>query len=403
MEGKWPMGDAMSRELDAENGIERELEDDEAAADLTEPFNPEDIDVVTRQMTIDLLLSRIRAGAINLHPDFQRRWGIWDLKRQSRLIESLLLRIPLPTLYAAEDANEDWEIVDGIQRLSTIARFVEPSLLNGQDREEGKTEAPLCLQGMEYLHDLNNKTFDGLNSRLQRRIRETELVVHLIRRGTPETVKYNIFARINTGGKVLSPQELRHALVPGPARRILEDWAQFPEFLAATAGSVRSTRMDDRELVLRFAAFRLTPYTQYLKQDMDGFLISAMNGLNRLPNWRISAIALDFQNAMTVAEAVFGNDAFRKRYRSGAARAPINKALFETFSVALSQLNPEERSRVTANAQSLREGLIALCNDRDFDRSISQGTGDIGKVRLRFHMVDELVREVANDVNQCHP
>src|SRR5580700_7849637 len=81
----------------------------EDTGDIAKPFDPEDIDVITKPMTIDLLLSRVRSKAINLQPDFQRRWGIWDNKRQSRLIESLLLRIPVPSLYAAEDQNEDWE------------------------------------------------------------------------------------------------------------------------------------------------------------------------------------------------------------------------------------------------------------------------------------------------------
>ena len=102
-------------------GIEAETPAEEQEH-IVEPFDPEDIDVITRSMTVDLLLSRASSGMIDLQPDFQRRWGIWDNKRQSRLIESLLLRIPLPVLYAAEDDDERWEIVDGIQRLSTIAR-----------------------------------------------------------------------------------------------------------------------------------------------------------------------------------------------------------------------------------------------------------------------------------------
>src|ERR1700743_917946 len=97
------------------SGVEQELPS-ETGNDLqiAEPFNPDDIDVTTRSMTIDLLLSRIRSKAIDLEPVFQRRRGIWTDRQQSRLIESLLLRIPLPTLYAAEDEEEDWAIVDGI-------------------------------------------------------------------------------------------------------------------------------------------------------------------------------------------------------------------------------------------------------------------------------------------------
>src|SRR5262249_45382370 len=156
--------------------------------------------------------------------------------------ESLLLRIPLPTLYASEVEDEAWVVVDGIQRLTTIARFVQPESLGG-------AATPLRLRQLEYLEQYNGHNFGELPGRLQTRIRETELVVHLIRRGTPEEVKYNIFARINTGGVPLSPQELRHALIPGQARMLLGMWAQAEEFRAATGYSVRDERMADREMV----------------------------------------------------------------------------------------------------------------------------------------------------------
>jgi hypothetical protein len=158
--------------------------DDTSSGDserIKEPFDPEDIDVVTKSMTVDLLLSRVNSKMIDLQPDFQRRWCIWDQRRQSRLIESLLLRIPLPVLYAAEDEDGSWEIVDGIQRLSTIAKFINPKLVG--------EPAPLVLSEMEYLKDYNGKTFGELSPRLQLRLRETDLVIHLIRKGTPAEVK----------------------------------------------------------------------------------------------------------------------------------------------------------------------------------------------------------------------
>ncbi|MER9683712.1 DUF262 domain-containing protein [Mesorhizobium sp. M0184] len=161
------------------------------------PFDPDAIDVITRTMTVDLLLSRVRNGMIDLQPDFQRRWGIWDNRRKSRLIESLLLRIPLPVLYMAEKDNETWGVVDGIQRLSTVAQFISPDLIN---------RPPLQLTGLEYLREYKQAEFSGLNERLKMRLRETDLVVHLIRRGTPAEVKFNIFARDQFRGMALSPR-----------------------------------------------------------------------------------------------------------------------------------------------------------------------------------------------------
>lgn len=361
------------------SGIELERTEE---IDIAVPFNPDKIDVITRNMTIDLILSRVKSGAINLHPEFQRSWGIWNLRRQSRLIESLLLRIPLPTLYAAEDENEDWEIVDGVQRVSTIARFVDPALLD----DEG-----FALEGLEYLHEFEGQGFDGLTLRLQRRLRETELVVHLIKHGTPLDVKYNIFARINTGGMPLTPQELRHAIIPGNGRQILKDLADSEIFKLATAQSVRSLRMEDRELVLRFAAFWMTPWQEYSDKDFDGFLAEAMRKLNTLSQAEVSELEHAFLRSMNAAHKLFQDDAFRKRYSSEARRSLVNKALFESLSVCLAGLSDVKLALLEEKRDVLRSKFIVLCNDRQFDSSISQGTSNPRRVSFRFEAIHKLL------------
>jgi hypothetical protein len=366
-------------------GVERETASADDGEKIAEPFDPEDIDVVTKSMTVDLLVSRTRSEMIDLQPDFQRRWGVWDARRQSRLIESLLLRIPLPVLYAAEDEDERWEIVDGIQRLSTIARFIDASVIG---------ERPLVLTGLEYLSTYEGKTFEGLSPRLQLRLRETELVIHLIRKGTPAEVKFNIFARINTGGIALSPQELRHAITPGAARKLLEDWSSLPEFIEATDNSVRTVRMDDRELVLRFIAFFALGLSQYRQPDMDGFLIRAMKAINAMSESQIATMRLHFARAMWAATKIFGKDAFRKRYLVAAGRLPINKALFEAVAVNLAALSDVQIQQLASKNGEVRNGLIALCTDRAFESAISQGTGDVAKVNRRFQMVQGLFEMV---------
>lgn len=355
---------------------------------IAEPFDPEDIDVVTKSMTVDLLISRVQSGMIDLQPDFQRRWGIWDLRRQSRLIESLLLRIPLPVLYAAEDDNESWEIVDGIQRLSTIAKFIAPDSI--------AEPLPLALVELEYLKNYNGKTFVELSPRFQLRLRETELVIHLIRKGTPPEVKFNIFARINTGGVALSSQELRHAITPGAARTVLEELAKHPAFLKATDYSVKSTRMDDRELVLRYFAFAGGGLARYKAADMDGFLIAAMHRINNMTKKDLRESEDKFVSAMTAATEIFGKDAFRKRFYPDVSRMPINKALFEALSANISDMVPSALERVIKNKNKVKAGLIELCHDRVFESAISQGTGDVAKVKRRFSAVQKLLKESAN-------
>lgn len=415
-------------------GIELERAESAEVAVIGEAYDPEKIDIVTRGMTIDQMLSRIRAATIDLNSDFPRRRGAWNGVRQSRLIELVLLKIPLPAVYVAEDANENWTVVDGIQHLATIARFVDPDAIG---------DTPLVMEGLEYLgDDFAGKGFKGLPPRLQRRLKETELAVHVIRHGTPERVKFNIFARLNNGAMPLSAQELRHALTPGPARTILEDWSQGDEFKTATANGPGDEAMADRELVLRFIAFRLTPCDAYPGGDFDQFLGDAMRALNGIAAeaepegveadakeaneaeemevlidlpadgaevtkqtqteggeyepepLTLGGLEAEFKSAMEAAFAIFGDDSFRKRYREDDARNPINKALFEAVAVNLAALDPDQRTILIERRDAVREHFIDLMGNEIFDLAISRGTGDPAKVRTRFLEFENLFKKV---------
>ncbi|MER6589087.1 DUF262 domain-containing protein [Micromonospora chalcea] len=379
--------DSLGRATGIEFDDAQDARADQSIDAIHTPFDPERIDVVTRNTTVDLLLSRIRTGRVDLQPDFQRQAGIWKAMAKSRLIESLLLRIPLPTFYAAEGEDEAWAMVDGIQRLTTIAEFIEPKAI-GRD--------PLRLVNLEYLGaEYDGRTFDELPGRLQTRLRETELIVHLIRRGTPEEVKFNIFARINTGGLPLSRQELRHALIPGKGREILREWAESDLFRSATGDSVRSERMVDREMILRFIAFRLTSPYDYDHDDFDRFLRESMRALNTLPASQVDQLWDEFGLAMIAARNIFGPYAFRKRDRSGGSRRmPINKALFETISVNLAEAGGPGMATLMERQRKVEKEFIGLMSDVDFQGAISQGTGDPGKVRMRFGIIREVFESV---------
>ncbi|MFD4987870.1 DUF262 domain-containing protein [Streptomyces sp. NPDC058374] len=371
-----------------------ELEDlagaDDLAAEpdpdgISAPFRPESIKIETQSTTVDLLLSRLREGMIDLAPDFQRRAGIWSDTLQSRLIESLLLRIPISNFHMAQDDKDNWAVVDGIQRLTAIARFISPDAVD---------MPPLALRGLDYLTDFHGKRYEDLSGRLKIRLRETQLVVHIIQQGTPEVVKYNVFSRINTGGMVLKAQELRHALVQGEVRAFLADLAEDPAFGEATGWSVSSERMADREMVLRFLAFRLSDPAEHTQRDFDQFLVTAMHRVNKAGQRRREGLAREFRAAMRCAQQVFGEHAFRK-WHGGKARSPINKALFETVAVNLAVLDDHGRGRLVASREAVLRGFFALMKDLDFDRSISIATGDPKKVRTRFGMIAELFQGVA--------
>ncbi len=237
-----------------------EVEEDEYP-DVTEPiahpYDPTKSKIDTRPLTIDLLVKRIKENEIDLSPPFQRRAGLWTQKQKSQLIESLLIRIPLPAFYFDATNASRWLVVDGLQRLTTFKEFIL-----GEMR----------LEGLEYLIQCNGKTFLELPRPLRRDIEENQVTLHLIQPGTPPEVKFNIFRRVNTGGLVLTPQEIRHALNQGPIVGLLTELAQSHEFLEATTHSISSNRMADREFVLRFLAFASTSYRDYKVADMDAFL-----------------------------------------------------------------------------------------------------------------------------------
>ncbi|MET3982528.1 DUF262 domain-containing protein [Streptomyces sp. PvR034] len=382
-----PTGVELELPADDQDGEHGEYWD---ADGISAPFRPDSIRIHTETTTLDLLLSRLREGMIDLAPDFQRRSGIWSDRAQSRLIESLLLRIPISNFHMAQGDEDKWAVVDGVQRLTAIARFMEPEVarkLTGL--------GPLALRGMDYLWQLDGNTYQDLTGRLKIRLRETQLTVHVMQQGTPEKVKYNVFSRINTGGMPLKPQELRHALVSGPVRAFLADLVEDAAFGEATRWSVSGERMADREMVLRFLAFRLTNPASHSEKDFDQFLINAMYQVNAIGEERRAQLAREFRMAMRCARDLFGEHAFRK-WRGGERSSPvINKALFETISVHLALLDDHERNRLVASRAMVHDRFFELMGDWDFDRSISVGTGDPGKVRTRFHEVARLFRGVA--------
>ncbi|MCY4210317.1 MAG: DUF262 domain-containing protein [Gammaproteobacteria bacterium] len=372
-----PDAPEVTQDPDDDIELERESPASDDQLDITEPFNPEKIRVRTSNVLIEQLVKRIDHQEIDLAPDFQRKSGIWNDQSKSRLIESLLLRIPIPVFYVAADEEENWSMVDGVQRSSTI-----------YDYAKGK----FCLSKLEYLEKFNGYSHDELPRSMQRRVSETQLVVNIIEHGTPDEVKFNIFHRINTGGKPLNGQEIRHALYPGPARKFLKDLAASEEFIEATAGSMSSDRMNDRECILRFLAFYMEKWENYNTNDLNGFLIRTIMKINKMDGRQRNRLANEFSKAMTAAFGIFGNKAFRKIYNNNNRRLPINKGLFEVWSVKLAKCLPEEIEVLTGNCERIQEAFMdLLLEDWDFVNAISYSTSSPVQVKKRFKVIDTLV------------
>ena len=363
-----------------EDGLE--IERDDPREEITHPFNPEKIKIKTGKLLVAQLVSRIAHNEIDLAPDFQRMSGIWNVQRKSRLVESLMLNIPIPVFYVAADRRDNWLVVDGIQRMTTINEYVT---------------GEFALDRLEYLTDLNRKRYADLSRPMRRRINETELVVNVIEPGTPPEVMFNVFLRINTGGLTLNGQEIRHALHPGPVREYLKRLAESDEFIRATANSVKKGRMADRECVLRFLAFYIEPWEKYDENDLNGYLGKSMDKINAMNPAARDEIASEFKKAMRAAFDIFGNDAFRKRTSADAPRRFVSKALFETWSVALARSSPERIAYLVEHKEETRRAFIALMNeDSDFERAVSYATSTPRRLKKRFEAIDRLVSELAS-------
>ena len=367
-----------SSEVDDRRESGLELEEEDSGSEIKRPFDPEKIKIRTVPVVVSQIVSRIDHDEIDLSPDFQRMVGIWNDKRKSRLIESLLLRIPIPVFYVAADENDKWSVVDGLQRTSSIHTYVT---------------GLFPLTQLEYLTKLSGKYYEELPRPMQRRISETQLVVNVIEPGTPEEVMFNIFSRINTGGMTLNGQEIRHALHPGPVRDYLKDLAETEEFLNATAHSLRKKRMEDRECVLRFLAFHIDSWEKYTANDLNGYLGTAMKKINKMIPRERNELLDDFKKAMRAASDIFGEDAFRKLYHmQETRRRPVNKALLEAWGVGLVRRSHEEIEILVDNREEVIGQFVSLMRgDKEFETAISSSTGAPGRVRKRFGAIDQLI------------
>lgn len=361
--------------LDEPMGVEVESDDD--AVDLDRPWRPEAIRVTTSNFSVRNVLDMIDDRELELAPGFQRN-KVWSLRTRSRLIESILLKIPLPAFYFAQDNDGTMKVVDGLQRLSTIHSFA---------REEG-----FVLHGLEYLSGEEGKRFDELPALWQRRFHQTQLIAHVIDPQTPSQVKYDIFKRINTGGTPLNTQEIRHALSGPRSRDFLRQCAESPEFITAVGERFRDhIRMADREMVLRFCAFRMLGPEKY-QRAMDPFLDSANSRLddpNRVSNYELEGLARDFITAMQLGHEIFGQNAFRKPPVDAWYRSPVNRALFESWSVTLAEAAIEgvviDYDAVVSSANTL------MTEDYVYIDSITTSTGSPRKVRYRFAKAREVL------------
>ena len=362
--------------------------DDEDFHDIDDPWDPEDIRVSTRNFSLRNMIDMIAERGLDLAPDFQRL-HVWKPVQKVQLIESVLLQIPLPAFYFAEDATGVMQVVDGVQRLSTINDFV-----TGDPKRGGG----FPLVGLEYLSDVKGNRFNDLPAVWKRRIHNTQIVAHVIEPSTPSLVMYDIFRRINTGGTPLKAQEIRHCVSKQRSRDFLKELVATTPFDISTNGKLKDhRRMVDRELALRFVAFWCNGPEGYLRNDsLESFLLRATRSLEdecEIDNSALADIRTAFERGLTLAHEVFGQYAFRK-WPTGVDRlAPINRSLFETWTVELART---DQAVVRENADRIKDlGRRGMASDTNYIQSVSSATGDVRAVQMRFQKTRSFIELAA--------
>ncbi|HDJ1438629.1 TPA: DUF262 domain-containing protein [Serratia rubidaea] len=324
--------------------------------------------------TVYDVIRRIEKGGYVMDPDFQREF-IWPEDKQSKLIESVLMRIPLPVFYLAENSRGQMVVVDGLQRLSTFQRFLNDDL-------RLKLKNQLSLDG---------KKFSDLHPKLQNRVEDCNLILYLIDSKVPAQALLDIFERVNSGVP-LTRQQMRNCLYMGEATKFLKAEANTSLFKKATGESLTQKTMRDREFVNRFVAFKTLHLSEY-KGDMDDFLAKSLENINsNNNNISLEKISADFRRSLKNNITVFGKHAFRKYSSKDSTRSVINASLWDVMSVILSEI-PEHI--VDARKESIEASILELFDDENFSQAITLGTSQVNKVKYRFSRVREVLEGVA--------
>ncbi len=371
-----------------EEKYKRDIEESDILLNSTEgdPINfweKKQRELVTSTVDYNLgtLTDLIQTKAIDLSPSYQRRFR-WDEARQSKLIESFLMNVPVPPIFLNEDRYGQYSVIDGKQRLNAVYEF-----LRGR----------LKLKGLEIFSDINGKHFDDLPIELQTVIKtRPTLRSIIILRQSDEDVKFEVFQRLNSGGVLTNPQEIRNSTYPGPLNDLILELSINRKFHSLLGIKVKEKsaiyqEMRDAELVLRYLTLRSIwkDFSGGIKRSMDHYMASNAHMSPR----GIEEARSDFLRTLDVVEACFGENAFRRWLPSrNTWKQQVLAALYDAEMLACGQLSP---SNITS---SQREQIIRqlkdLFTDKDFNRSIDANTNTPSFLRTRTYKVKGILDQI---------
>jgi Protein of unknown function DUF262 len=362
--------------------LRREVEDFDSL-DTVQPdpvgfWEDKQRDLVTSVVDYNLetLAGLVQGNTIDLSPRYQRRFR-WDAVRQSRLIESFLMNVPIPPVFLNEDEYGHYSVIDGKQRLRAIVEFLRGSLK---------------LKGLKVFSDINGSRFEDLPETLQNVIRtRASIRAVIILRQSDSDIKYEVFQRLNTGGVRLNPQEIRNSSWSGSLNDLILDLSEEPLFHAILGIKDKSRsgifkEMRDAEFVLRFLTFRenWATFSGGMMRHMDEYMRDSQHASED----KIKELRLDFLNTLALVRAALGENAFRRwEPERQAWRRQVLAALYDAEMFALRGRNLEA---VTKHQAAIADGLKALFSDEEFQKSISAATNTPALFKSRIERVSSM-------------
>jgi hypothetical protein len=352
--------------------------------------------------TVNSIIDKINRNKVNLRPSYQREY-VWTVKTASKLVESLMLNIPIPTMFFHEVNDGGLEVVDGKQRLTSIWSFINGSFPDG---------SAFKLKGLDVFAEHNDKTFSELPPEIQERILDHPLNVHTIGRASQPDFVFEVFERLNMGATQLNEQELRNCIYQGVYTDLLQDLSNDQTLLRVCRAKAPHLRMKDRELVLRFFAMRRTG-PNGMTSPIKAWLNEEIRENKDMTPSEAEAMRGDFVETINLVWDVFGDASFRP-VKKGAVSSPdksngasgndsesfglfyrdhfengeINVALWDTVMYAFAGRSEEE---IRPNREKIMAAFIKLAGSSAFRKiMVSQPKAVVARAEAFGSVMDAI-------------
>lgn len=361
-------------------------ENDDTGLELDE--NQRKIIWQAKDFSIREFSSMQQDGDLDLQPNYQRKY-VATPAIASRLIESVLMDVPIPVIYLAEEKDSSYSVIDGQQRLTSFLSFLNGHFPDGNEFK---------LTGLKVYKELNKKTFKELSKEQQTKIRTTTLHTIIIKKESNEDIKFEIFERLNTGSIKLNEDEIRNTVYRGNYINLLAELENDKTFHELIQNDNAKKRMLYRSMILRFFALSEKTHLNY-KPSMKQFCNKELRDNRDLSQEKQKEYRERFAHCVDLVKTVFGHNAF-KRYQldkngNGSYGKNLNMSLFD---IQMCGFVNYSKNEILRNADNIREAMLDLMTtNNDFNDSIEKSTSDKKVLQNRFKIWLDKLDEILGD------